>query len=222
MQKRILELCCFNLAAAQLAAEWNVSRIELCTNRELGGTTPAVSELKKALSMGLLVYPIIRPHGGDFCYSNSDFTLLLEQLNKAIRLGVKGIVSGVITPDKKIDEARTLELVNNCKGLDFTFHRAFDATENCFEALEQLKKCGVKRVLTSGGESNIEKGLKNLEELQIRSEGEIIIMAGGGLNEQVINRLIDIGITEFHGSLITNEHTELPDPIVYEKIKSQI
>lgn len=219
--RAVLELCCFNRESFRLAAEWKADRIELCRDRILGGTTPSEAEIIEALSLGLNTFPIIRPRGGDFVYTEIEFEKILSQTDKAIRLGVQGIVSGFLLKDGSIDEVRLKELLSICKTADFTFHRAFDVCNDPFAAIEILKKCGVKRILTSGTKANCKVGLPFLKEFVIRAEGEISIMAGGGLDDTIVDNLLEIGITEFHGSLI-NSGKEIPDKKIYQSILSKI
>jgi copper homeostasis protein len=66
-------------------------------------------------------------------------------------------------------------------------------------ALESLIKCGVHRVLTSGGEANCIAGLQTIEKLLKQAEGRIIILPGGGINPENVAEIIKLkGISEVH------------------------
>ena len=54
----------------------------------------------------------------------------------------------------------TKRLINAAKEMDFTFHRAFDCTENAIESLEQLIDLKIKRVLSSGQKQTAYNGLR--------------------------------------------------------------
>ena len=85
--------------------------------------------------------------------------------------------------------------------LEHTFHRAFDVSNNHQRSLETLKKLGVDRVLTSGGKNNAYDGIELLSKLVEASENEIIIMPGGGINENNISEIAQrTGASEFHSS----------------------
>ena len=62
--------------------------------------------------------------------------------------------------------------------MDFTFHRAFDCTENAIESLEQLIDLKIKRVLSSGQKQTAYNGLSLLKEMNKLSHGKIEIMPG--------------------------------------------
>ncbi len=42
MKKNILEICCYNLESAMIAADAGADRIELCADPSAGGTTPGI------------------------------------------------------------------------------------------------------------------------------------------------------------------------------------
>jgi copper homeostasis protein CutC len=58
------------------------------------------------------VHPIIRPRGGDFCYTESEFAAMLTM--SAVReLGFPGLVTGVLDADGQVDIPR---MKNNGRG----------------------------------------------------------------------------------------------------------
>lgn len=73
-------------------------------------------------------------------------------------LDVAAVVLGVLQPNGDVDEQRTAELMRLAAPMDVTFHRALDMTRDLRAAAEALLRLGVKRVLTSGGESDCIKG----------------------------------------------------------------
>jgi copper homeostasis protein len=194
-----LEICCTSLASAKIAEENGATRIELCDNILEGGTTPSaglIAAVKEGINIPLHV--LIRPRGGDFCYTDEEFRVIKLDIAACLELGVDGIVCGVLNSDNTIDQHRTLTLVEMCGEIDFTFHRAFDLVPDQILTLQNLNDLGVKRVLTSGGQPNVGLGAKRLGKLIKQSGDEIEIIAGGGLNHENINILLELGCRAFH------------------------
>jgi copper homeostasis protein len=123
-------------------------------------------------------------------------------------LGCHGIVSGVLNEDNTIDIKRTQDLIALSKPLLFTFHRAFDVVPNPKDALEQLIKLGVHRILTSGQHPKAIDGIENLKALKQQAKNKIILLVGSGLNSQNVKRFKDAGFEEIHASASEVIHTE--------------
>ena len=83
--------------------------------------------------------------------------------------------------------------------MSVTFHRAFDATRDPFEAIETLLSLRVDRVLTSGGSSTALAAISELVRLVDASRGKIAILAGGGVSvSNVAEILRSTGVREIH------------------------
>ena len=155
-----LEICAANIESALNAQIAGADRIEYCDNLWEGGTTASfglIKSLRKELNIELFV--LIRPRGGDFLYSTIEFESMLEDIKTFKNLGVDGIVSGVLKKDASIDQERTSNLVEASYPLPFTFHRAFDMSNNLFESMEEIINCGASRILSSGGANSVSEGL---------------------------------------------------------------
>jgi copper homeostasis protein len=196
-----LEICAYSAQSVSTAALNEAHRVELCVGRLEGGTTPNHGLLTEALKYpNLGVFPIIRPRGGDFCYSTSEFNEMLRDVELCRNLGVQGIVTGILLPDGSFDISRLQQLKDIAGSMDFCIHRAIDMCNNPLQALEQLIDLGVKRVLSSGARNTALEGINMLEEMVQRSNGRIEIMAGSGVNAGQIEALWKIGIRHFHAS----------------------
>jgi copper homeostasis protein len=105
-------------------------------------------------------------------------------------MGARGIVIGALTEAGEIDQRIVEEMVDKAKGIEITFHRAFD---DCFDwkrSIDLLIDCGVTRILSSGLARNVETGMPILKEMKTYAAGRIEIMAGGGVNSANVNRLV--------------------------------
>lgn len=199
-RKFLLEVCVNGVESAITAQAGGAGRVELCDNLVEGGTTPSAATIELArreLSIALNV--IIRPRGGDFCYSDLEFESMARDVEFAKQLGADGVVIGILKPSGIVDRKRTQALVERARPMSVTFHKAFDMTRDPFAALETLIEIGVDRVLTSGQEYSAIEGLPLLTELVKRAGDRIIIMPGGNLTEQNIRQVINAtGAREAH------------------------
>lgn len=197
----LLEICASNIESAINAQEAGAQRIELCQELAVGGITPSHGLLKHVLdSLTIPVFVLIRPRSGNFTYTDAEFEIMKQNIRVCKDLGAKGIVSGVLKIDNTIDLERTKLLVEISKPLPFTFHRAFDWTPNPFEAIQQLVKIGVNRVLTSGQENSAEKGIELLNQLKEKAQDQITIIPGGGINSTNTILFKVNGFKEIHAS----------------------
>lgn len=201
--KYTIEIATSDFATTQAAVAGGADRIELCANLAEGGTTPSygtIIQCREAFNVSL--YPIIRPRGGDFLYTEEEFSVMLREVKLCKELGCEGVVLGMLTEDGSIDVKRTLILVDVAYPLGVTFHRAFDRCNNPFEAMEQLITMGCERILTSGHQPAAPEGVELISELNRQADDRIIIMPGSGVRKDNIKMLAEkTGCTEFHSSL---------------------
>ncbi|WP_159567556.1 copper homeostasis protein CutC [Budvicia diplopodorum] len=195
-----LEICCYNADCALIAEQSGADRIELCSSKAEGGITPSIGTLiwvKKQVSIP--IHPIIRPRGGDFCYSKSEFEIIKSDIAQIKELGFPGIVIGVLNEDGHIDLDKMQQVSDEAQGLSITFHRAFDMCVNPLLALKQLTDMGVDRILTSGQQQTAEVGLPLIKHLIQQSRGPVI-MPGGGIRLTNLHKFIEAGVKEIHTS----------------------
>lgn len=198
----LLEIIAYNLEGCVLAERNGADRIELCADPHLGGTTPAMSLLKEAI--GLVNIPIqvmVRPRGGDFNYTEEEFKRMLESISLIKDLGASGVVFGVLNSDQTLDVRRNQLLMNQCKNLDVTFHRAFDELAHPYTSLRKITDLGFDRILTSGQQEKAIDATEFLSELVSEAANEITIMPGSGItskNISMLHRLV--GAKEYHTS----------------------
>jgi copper homeostasis protein len=187
----LLEACVDSVEAALAAEAGGAHRVELCADLLEGGITPSGGTIQEACArLQIPVNVIIRPRGGDFCYSDVEFRVMQRNVALAKAAGANGVVIGVLTPDGRVDVARTRALVDLARPLSVTFHRAFDVTRDPYEALETLIELGIDRVLTSGQEPSVLEGLDLIVDL-VRAAGDrIVVMPGAGITERNIGKIV--------------------------------
>ena len=200
--KLTFEISIDSVLSAKNAQEAGANRIELCAGLIEGGTTPSIGMIKTVRNnTDIQMFVIIRPRGGDFLYTKEEFEVMCNDILEAKRNGADGIVSGALTAEGEIDIEKTTKMLELAYPLPFTFHRAFDMCKDPFEALEQLKKLKVSRILTSGQKKTAEDGIPLLKELVRKADNNITIMPGAGINVNNIVPLIsETGAKEFHFS----------------------
>ena len=196
----LLEICCYSTECAVAAQQNGADRIELCAAPLEGGLTPSYGVLKATRQrVTLPVHPIIRPRGGDFCYTDGEFSAMLEDVALVRSLGYPGLVIGVLNADGNVDIPRMRQVMAVAGPLAVTFHRAFDMCANPLQAADALAELGVARVLTSGQQPSAEKGISLIRELISRSDTPII-MAGAGVRASNLSLFLEAGVNEVHSS----------------------
>ncbi len=203
----LIEAAVESLDAALAAGEGGANRIELCADLAHGGTTPAVELIRHSKSrLHIPIFVLVRPRAGDFVYSDEDHQTTIKQIQRSKNAGAQGIVTGELTGDRHVAEARTLELLEAARPLPVTFHRAFDDCLELGAALEALIRVGVTRVLTSGGARTAADGADRIGRLVTQAKGRIEILAGGGIDADNVARLVqDTGVREIHFSVTDAE-----------------
>ena len=196
----ILEVCVDSVEAAIAAQEGGAHRVELCANLLEGGTTPSAGTIQLAReNLGIGLNVMVRPRGGDFCYSDTEFEVMKRDVELAKKLGADGVVFGILNEDGSVDTERTGALVALARPMNVTFHRAFDMSRDPYEALEDLIRLGIGRVLTSGQDFSALEGLDLITDLVQKAGGRIIIMPGGGVTERNVNKIVEqSGAKEVH------------------------
>lgn len=197
-----LEICAFNLLSAINAAKYPIARIELCEGFEVGGTTPSYGFLQVAREqVSIPIYPVIRPRGGDFLYSDDEFEIMLRDIELCKSIGYEGVSTGIQNADGSIDTEKMRIVVETAFPMGVTCHRVFDSTPDPMAALESLIDLKVERVLTSGQKANALDGARLIQTLVEKANGEIEIMAGAGIKSSNIIELAEKSTTYvFHAT----------------------
>lgn len=201
-----LEIACFNLESALIAQQNGADRVELCDGIEVGGTTPNIEMTKQAranLTIDLLV--MIRPRGGNFVYSESEFEQMKWNIKALKTQNVDGFVFGILNENNSINITQNTELVDLAKPFPCTFHRAFDEVSDGLKSLEDVIDCGFQTILTSGQKPNVVDGANQLAALVQKANNRITIMPGGGLRSTNISEIQQKTKAVFyHSSAITD------------------
>jgi copper homeostasis protein len=205
-----VEICVDSVESALAAENGGAHRIELCSDLLEGGITPSaglIATVRERVSIAMHV--IIRPRGGEFCYSAHEFGVVKREVEMTKQLGANGIVVGILKEDGMVDIERVREIIDLARPLTVTFHRAFDVSADLDKALEDVIATGADRLLTSGGEQTAETGIPAITRLARAAGDRLKIMAGSGISERNVARIIaETGVREVHASL----RSQVPSP----------
>lgn len=201
-EKRIFEVCAFNIQSAINGQKAGAARVELCDNPVEGGTTPSygtIIETREKLTIDL--YPIIRPRAGNYFYTDEEYDIMKRDILFCRDVGCDGISVGAQKINGEIDTDRLQQIVEWAGPMGVTCNRVFDCAPDPFKALEDIIHCGCERILTSGLRSAAPDAGELLAKLVSMSGARIIIMPGAGINSKNIRKLVEeTHAREYHGS----------------------
>ena len=206
-----IEVCANSVLSAIAAEKGGANRVELCDNLYEGGTTPSAGMIfQTKVQTSISVFPIIRPRGGDFLYSDEEINIIIKDIEIGQNMGADGFVIGCLNHDGSIDYEKCSRLIEATKGLPITFHRAFDMTPDPFKALDICKKLGVKRILTSGQKNKAIDGIALITKLVQSAGDDVIIMVGSGVTETNITEIAtSTNAISYHVSLRQNYDSKM-------------
>jgi copper homeostasis protein len=200
----MLEVIAYNIDCCIAIERAGAARIELCSNPMEGGTTPSAGLVRQArILVTTELYPMIRPRGGNFTYSALEFEVMKADVIYCREVGCDGIVTGILTPEGRVDVERMKILTELASPLGITFNRAFDRCRDAFEALEDIIECGCERLLTSGQSDTALEGADVIKKLIEKAGERITIMPGAGIRSNNLAQLISLtGASEYHTSAL--------------------
>ncbi|HEY4785485.1 MAG TPA: copper homeostasis protein CutC [Bacteroidales bacterium] len=200
-----LEVCSFSFDGCLSAELGGGNRIELCANSMEGGTTPSYGLIKKVREeISLKLYPLIRPRGGDFYYSDDEFEIMLDDIRLCRNIGCDGIATGIQRADGDIDFDRMKRIVDLAYPMRVTCIRVFDLIHDMFGALDGLVDAGCERVLTSGQAQKAYEAAETIAQLVKYAGDRIVIMPGSGIRPDNIEMLVKTThASEYHASART-------------------
>ena len=90
--KYVIEIATSDFLTTASAVKGGADRIELCANLAEGGTTPSYGHIKKCReAFNVAIYPIIRPRGGDFLYTQEELEIMLQDVKLCKQSGCDGV-----------------------------------------------------------------------------------------------------------------------------------
>ena len=216
--KFLLECATDSVESALAAAKGGADRLELCANLIIGGTTPTLALYDEVRSHSdIPLFILIRPRFGDFLYTDYEANVICREIEMFQKAGAEGVVIGSLNKDGSLNAEHMKRFIDSAKDMSVTLHRAFDVCADPFETLKQAKELGVNTILTSGQAPSSLEGIDLYEKLIEKANGEISILAGGGIKASTIEKLLkQTSLTAFHmsGKIVVESGMEFRNPAV--------
>lgn len=214
-----LEIACFNIQSAVLAAASGADRIELCRDYASGGLTPDPFDLARIRNrVKQPIYVMLRDTA-DFSVSFAGLQLLKHQMLALKTAGADGFVFGFLDAGLSLEKSSNRRLIALADGLPCTLHRAFDACRDQNKALEDAVKWGFSAILSSGGAENALVGIKQLNQWQAQIP-EIHFIAGGGIRRANLPEIIQQSDLSWYHSAALTLDKNLADAEEVQQLKS--
>ena len=196
----ILEVIVGSVADALAAKAGGAGRLEVVRNLELGGLTPSfqlVQEIKNAVDLPLRI--MLRENIGFEAQDNDELESLCFAAEKFASLGVDGLVLGYLK-DGIVDLTVCERILECAPKLNATFHHAFEAARDQFQAVNEIRLLRqVDRILSHGSADSLDEKLFRFEMYRLLAGPRIEIIAGGGIDIDAIGKIgRATKIREFH------------------------
>lgn len=195
----LVEAVCCSLADAKLAEQVGANRVEICVDIETAGLTPPIElvrEVRSAVRLPLVV--MIRARPGDYCFTGAEKA---QMLSDAGRFGsiADGLIFGALTSSRELDAPFLSEMIEAAGTAECVIHRSIDTVDDYFGAVEEARKLGFRRILTSGHAATAFEGRQTLREVIRRFGDQIEVLPAGGIRASNVAAIIrDSGATQVH------------------------
>jgi copper homeostasis protein len=213
MSRALLEVIALDAADAVAAEEGGADRLEVVAGMDQDGLTPAVETLASIRAATALPLRVMVRAGAGFRTDPAEVESLRAAAQDLAAAGADGLVLGFLDADGDLDVA-AMRAVSSAVVLPWTCHRAIDRARDRESAWRQLPVLpGLDTVLTAGSPDGVADGLSNLERHAATPAGAALILAGGGLQPDLVPALAALGITQFHVGTLTRRDLSWAAPV---------
>ncbi len=194
------ELCTDSVEGAVIAGKYGFKSVELCAALSVGGLTPSYGLIRQCVARSNAeIHVMIRHREGGFQVSSQDLQTMKMDIEAVKVSGAHGVVFGILNEDNSVaaENYNLLKLAHSF-GLKATFHRAFDFVPDFRIAIEKVVDFGFDRLLTSGLQSQAEKGIAVISEIKQNYGDQIEVIAGSGISKENALKFSGSGINYLH------------------------
>ena len=218
----LLEVIAGSVEDAIAAERGGATRIELCVDLDQDGLTPPLCLVQAVTSaIRIPTRVMLRPRNDFLAKSDAEISALCDTAQAIAQCGAAGMVLGFIE-DACINERAVHAIASAAPTLKITFHRAFDALDDPFDAIQRLKRFAqVDCILTAGGSGNWAQRAQRLIQLRQCAAPEVTILAGGGVDADAIEWLCrHTPLRAFHAGRAAREHNAVNGRVIEESVRT--
>ncbi|RRN73808.1 copper homeostasis protein CutC [Peribacillus simplex] len=216
-----IEFIATTIEDAILIEKSGADRIELVSALAEGGLTPSHALIEAVVnSVKIPVNVMVRPHSQSFCYTQNDLEIMKKDIQIIRSLGANGVVLGALNEKNEINRPYLEELLTVCEGLEITFHRAIDDTNDPALSAEMLGQYpGITTILTSGGHGDLPSRMQTIQQMK-RVCGDIAILVGSGLNkDNILSIHSELHTGHYHFGTAVRKNNSIIEGVQLEKAK---
>jgi copper homeostasis protein len=210
----LLEVIVQSVADARAAARGGADRLEVVRAIHDGGLTPELTLVRAiAAEVSLPLRVMVRENAG-YSTDARERPALRRAAAAFAEAGVDGLVIGFAHAGE-LELDRLEDVLEDAPDVNVTFHRAFDQLRDPLGAIDTLARLArVDRILTSGGDSPPTMRHKRLRACQERAGTRLTILAGGGVDVEMLSALVKLGsVREAHVGRAARENQD-PNGVV--------
>lgn len=196
----LLEVIALHANDARNAEEGGADRVELVGTMDDDGLAPTPDAVEKArLATSIQIRPMLRLRAG-FGSDGGEVTRMKGLITAYMDAGADGVVLGFLNRANQLDLEVMTELMGE-SDVPWTLHRAIDQCLDQDRAWRDVARLPgrLTQVLTAGSARGAEHGLNELV-ARAGSHPDVarLIMAGGGLQAELVPWLVRAGVRAFH------------------------
>lgn len=220
----MLEVIVCSVADAIEAEQGGAKRLEIVRDFAHGGMTPDLEFVREVMNAVSVPVRVMLRESEDYRVTDErEIEQLCAGAREFAALGVDGLVLGFIR-EGQIDVELSQRVLSCAPGVNATFHHAFEEIIDAPKAIEKLETLRqVDRILTAGGRGDWPQKIERLGSYQQTASSEIKILAGGGLDLQVLKEIrANTGISEFHVGRAARFESQIDGPVHSELVRELV